>query len=254
VKIFDTIFKKKLSLYVTSKNTPSTKNKNLITRLPAILGVLAAAVFVFGIYMSISVYLNNKHIVESAEKAIATANAGQPSPAAATIKPSSSAVANYSVPALDPKYLIIPSINVDARIYPVGLTKDGAIGVPSNVYDTDWYNRSSRPGDPGSMLIDGHISSWTTKGVFYNLEKLVPGDNIQVIRGDNVVFNYKVIRTIIYSASNIDMNAVLSPVVSSAPGLNLISCSGEVIPGTNEFNQRIVVFTEQVVVPSSSKV
>jgi len=36
--------------------------------------------------------------------------------------------------------------------------------------------------------------------------------------------------------------ADLSLVDPAKPGLNLISCVGDVIPGTSEFNERIVVF------------
>jgi hypothetical protein len=49
-----------------------------------------------------------------------------------------------------------------------------------------------------------------------------------------------------YSASNIDMIAAMTAVTAGKPGLNLITCSGDVIPGTSEFNQRVVVFAEQV--------
>ena len=42
------------------------------------------------------------------------------------------------------------------------------------------------------------------------------------------------------------MQAALTPVVAGQPGLNLISCTGDVIAGTNSFSERIVVFTSQV--------
>jgi hypothetical protein len=41
------------------------------------------------------------------------------------------------------------------------------------------------------------------------------------------------------------MAEAMAPVVSGKQGLNLITCTGDVIPGTNHFNERIVVFTEQ---------
>jgi hypothetical protein len=40
------------------------------------------------------------------------------------------------------------------------------------------------------------------------------------------------------------MAAALSPINPAKPGLNLITCSGQVVKGTNEFNKRTVVFTE----------
>jgi hypothetical protein len=38
------------------------------------------------------------------------------------------------------------------------------------------------------------------------------------------------------------MSALLSPINAGKPGLNLITCTGDVIKGTNDFTERIVVF------------
>ncbi len=126
------------------------------------------------------------------------------------------------------------------------LTSSGAIGTPNNVYDTDWYNGSSLPGQPGAMLIDGHVSSWTTPGVFYSIKSLLAGDDIQLERGDGTMFTYKVVSTQIYQSSNVDMKAALNPITPGKPGLNLITCTGNVLAGTNEFNERVVVFSEEI--------
>jgi len=37
----------------------------------------------------------------------------------------------------------------------------------------------------------------------------------------------------------------LSPIDPTKPGLNLISCTGDVISGTSKFNERIIVFATQ---------
>ncbi len=159
---------------------------------------------------------------------------------------SSSTLAAYNVAPNLPKYLIIPKLNVDARVLSVGVTSSGAVGAPEDIYDTAWYNESAEPGQPGAMLIDGHVSSWTAHGVFYDLSSLKPGDIIRVERGDNTMFSYSVIKTVIYPVNNVNMEAALTPVVAGQPGLNLISCTGDVIPGTNSFSERIVVFAVQV--------
>lgn len=209
--------------------------------------VLAAAVvFIVGITLAISESIANHRAVSYAKKEIALANEGKPSAAPATIKPTSNDIADYTVPANMPRYLIIPSINVYARIYPVGLTKAGAIGVPTNVYDTDWYNGSSLPGQSGASVIDGHVSSWTAHGVFYSIKTLTPGAIIKVQMGSGTLYTYRVVRSQVYSASNVNMTQVLSPVAAAKPGLNLITCTGDVIAGTNSFNERIVVFAEEL--------
>ena len=82
--------------------------------------------------------------------------------------------------------------------------------------------------------------------MFYGLKNLVPGDTIQVERYDGGLFTYKVVKTQVYPANKVDMSAAMTPVNPAKPGLNLISCTGDVIPNTSEFNERIIVFAEQV--------
>ncbi|MFI5270830.1 MAG: class F sortase [Candidatus Saccharimonadales bacterium] len=154
--------------------------------------------------------------------------------------------ASYVVSPDLPRYISIPKLHVNARVLAVGVNSKGALDTPSNVFDTAWYKGSSLPGQPGAMLIDGHISSWTSHGVFYGLNQLNPGDVIQITRGDGQVFSYQVVKTQVYGANAVDMNSALSPVDPSKPGLNLISCSGNVIAGTSEFNKRIVIYATQL--------
>jgi sortase (surface protein transpeptidase) len=163
--------------------------------------------------------------------------------APSTKKPSPKAVASYSVPPLDPKYLIIPAIKVDARVFKISVNANKQIEAPSNVYDTAWYDSSSLPGQPGAMFIDGHVSSWTADGVFYNLKSLKPGDSITVVRGDNKSFTYVVNALKVYPYNNVNMQQVLAAYTPYSAGLNLMTCTGQVIKNTSEFNERLVVFS-----------
>lgn len=163
-----------------------------------------------------------------------------------TTKPSSHAISQYAVAADLARYLNIPKLGVHARVLQVGVTTSGALGTPSNVYDTAWYTGSAKPGQPGATLIDGHVSSWTTHGVFYGIKTLKAGDAIQIIRGDGAVLNYQVVKTQVYNADNVDMQAAVTPITAGKSGLNLITCTGQVEKGTSEFNKRVIVFAQQV--------
>lgn len=180
----------------------------------------------------------------SSPKTAPTDSSGNPIPA--TDQPTAAEIAAYTVAPNMPRYLVISRIGVKARVMQLGLTKTGALATPSNVFDTGWYTGSAQPGKPGATLIDGHISSWTTHGVFYNLKDLKAGDQMQIVRGDGITITYQVVKTQTYADTNTDMTSALTPVVAGTPGLNLISCYGSVKPGTSEFNQRIVVYTKQV--------
>ncbi len=218
-------------------------SRRIVNRhLPQLLLLVAGSLLVIGLVIVLQQAVDNHRAQAAAQKAIALANAGKPSPAPATIKPSQQAVASYSVPPSRPRYLIIPTLAVKARILPVGLTKSNAIGSPANVYDTAWYNASSLPGRPGAMLVDGHVSSWTTHGVFYAIKNLTKGDVIKVERGDGATYSYTVVKSQVYASNNIDSATLLAPINKNAPGLNLVTCAGDVIKGTNEFNKRIVVY------------
>jgi LPXTG-site transpeptidase (sortase) family protein len=202
----------------------------------------AAILILFAGTLIIKQVITTNRANANAEKAIALANAGKPSVAPSTIKPSTAAVNNYVVPPTHPRYLIIPKINVNARVVAVGLTKTNAIGTPSNVYDTAWYNGSNLPGQAGATLIDGHVSSWTTNGVFYNLKTLTPGDTMQVELGNGSMLTYKVVKTQVFQSNNIDVASLLRPITTGKPGLNLITCTGDVISGTSDFAERFVAY------------
>lgn len=162
------------------------------------------------------------------------------SPTAA--KPSASSIDSYEVPAADPKYIAIAAIGVaKTRILSLGVHADGSIVTPGNIYDTGWYNASSKPGQPGVMFIFGHVSSWQARGTFYRLKDLTRGGQITITTGDNRVFLYQVDASQTYPVGEVNMQKVLSPVSAGVSTLRLMTCAGVVIHGTSDFTERLVV-------------
>jgi sortase (surface protein transpeptidase) len=220
------------------------------SRLQFSLVGLAGLVFILGVTVSLQTLLTNHTAsakVSALSKQVDTqAGSGQNTAVPSTTKPSSQSLGQYAVAPDLPRYLKIPKLGVNARVMQVGVNTAGALGSPSNVFDTAWYTGSAKPGQPGATLIDGHVSSWTTHGVFYGIAGLVAGDNLQIVRGDGAVLNYRVVKTQLYPASNVDMKAAIAPVTAGKPGLNLITCAGQVKKGTTQFSKRVVVFAEQI--------
>jgi sortase A len=199
----------------------------------------------FGLLIAVITIVLDVHVQNTTPKP--PPGAIQSASAPSSLKPAQSAVVSYTVPASDPKYISVPIIEIsNARIVRLGLLASGQIAVPNNIYDTGWYGGSALPGHLGAMFIYGHVSSWTNDGVFYNLKKLKAGDTITITRGDNTTYNYQVVSVKIYPYNNVDMEQVLAPIDASKPGLNLMTCTGQVIKGTSEFNERLVVFTSLV--------
>jgi sortase (surface protein transpeptidase) len=203
-------------------------------------GILLIAIGLICLIIAFVIYHNQPRQPKTTNKV----NSVNVQTAPSSKKLSTIEVSSYSVPAQDPKYISIPAINISSTpILSLGLLKGGAISTPDNIYETGWYQASALPGQSGAMFIYGHVSSWTADGIFYNLKKLVAGDPITITRGDNKTYTYKVVSTKIYPYNNVNMQQVLSPIDSSKPGLNLMTCTGSVIKGTSEFNERLVVFT-----------
>jgi LPXTG-site transpeptidase (sortase) family protein len=197
-----------------------------------VIGTLAGAYAVF------LVFQQHYH----ANTALRTPGTNQSAPS--SVKPKPTAIASYQVAPSLPKYITIPSIGVpETRVIQLGLTKNNQIAVPDNIYDAGWYNQSTEPGQNGAMFIYGHVSSWQANGIFYNLKKLTTGDKIVITRGDGKTYTYQVVSSKVYPYNAVNMNQVLTPIDQSKPGLNLMTCTGQVIAGTSEFNERLVVFT-----------
>jgi LPXTG-site transpeptidase (sortase) family protein len=207
-------------------------------------GLILAAVAVgsFGLGLSVGQGKSNQAAANHAANLVDQANKNRNHTVPATLAPKPESVSAYTVAPDKPRYLDIPRLGVHARVLDLGLTTGGAVATPGNIYDAGWYSGSAGPGQPGAMLIDGHVSSWTTHGVFYNLGSLRPGDSMKIERGDGTIFTYSVVRTQVYPADKVDMAAALKPAAGSGQGLNLITCTGSVIPGTNDFDKREVVF------------
>ncbi len=208
-------------------------SKNKITLF---LFFIAIICFGIAIYLSSTQYIQNKKIANYIKKN----NIVLPS----TKKITETDFSKFQAPSDYPKYLFIPSINVKTIVKPVGLTKSSQIGTPDNVFTAAWYIKSSKPGEIGATLIDGHVSSWTSNGVFYNLKKLKAGDTIQIQKGNNSILNYKVVKTAIYDSNSIQDNQILDAVNPKVSGLNLITCYGKVDKNTNEFQQRLIVYSQ----------
>lgn len=206
---------------------------------------LAAVIFLVGVFVSV-LTLQTNHSAKAQVSALSNADEDNAPPS--ENKPSTSSVSSYAVAPELPKYLKIAKLGVDARVTSVGLTKSGALGVPSNIYDTSWYNDSAKPGDPGSngaVLIDGHVHGPTLPGVFADLKNLAPGDTIQIVRGDNQTFTYTVKKVQNYDANTLSTVLLLSSFQPGQPGLNLVTCGGPYDKNAGEYTQRTVVFAVQ---------
>lgn len=159
-------------------------------------------------------------------------------------KPDAGAYGSYAVAPDLPRYVRIPKLGVNAMVKRQSVDKKGALQAPGNVHVAGWYDGSSKPGEGGAVLLDGHVAGPTQHGVFYGLKTLGAGDKIEVERGDGKVFTYKVVKAESKKADQVDMAAALLPVVDGKGGLNLITCTGKVTGW--HYDERLVVYAVQI--------
>lgn len=144
-----------------------------------------------------------------------------------------------------PDRLIIPAIGVDAHVKSVGVDANGDMATPGNAVDVAWYMKGPRPGQAGSAVIDGHLNTKTVpQAVFYKLDELKAGDEVQVktTEGQALVFKVTAVKKYAENASG-------QEVFVSNDGkthLNLITCTGDWVPEKHIYTERLVVFTERI--------
>ncbi len=174
-----------------------------------------------------------------------SADVGSSGKAGATSASGVGSVNNTTDPR-QPKKVIITSLNVSATVLETGLTKDGHIAAPANIYDVSWYDGSSSPADRiGSALLVGHVGTDRLPGVFHNLHKINLGDTITVIMGDNTTHVYTVTSTEDVPEKNINMEKYLSYLNATKRQLRLITCTGDYDAKTYSFDNRLVVLAEE---------
>lgn len=152
---------------------------------------------------------------------------------------------NYTVSPNMPRFLIIDKLGINARVRRVGPDSDNVIKGPSNIFDVGWYENSSEPGGNGTVLIDGHVSGETKRGVFYGLNTLKKDDKIIIERGDGKRITYTVVSTEQADYDYLNMKKVMTSIVPEKPGLNLMSATGRFNVRTNQYEKRVIIYATQ---------
>jgi len=144
-----------------------------------------------------------------------------------------------------PVRLIIPAIEVNAPIENVGIQANGEMGTPvqHKWNGVGWFVAGTLPGQQGSTVMDGHLDDdHGAPAVFWNLSKLRAGDSVVVMDSDNKTQRFHVIRMASYAYNQ----APLQEIFGNGGGkyLNLITCAGSWSYDQQQFQQRLVVYTE----------
>ena len=150
-------------------------------------------------------------------------------------------------PAIDaepaaPVRLVIPAIDVDPPVVPVGLLASGAMAVPDFGL-AGWYEPGPLVGEPGPAVIAAHVSSTAGPDVFAGLVDLAPGDEIAVETASGGRHVFVAAASEQLPKEQLPTDRIWSD--DDEPVLRLITCGGEFDAAARSHRDNVIVYAEQ---------
>lgn len=141
--------------------------------------------------------------------------------------------------------LRIPSIGVHAEVVRLGLHPDGTLETPDDDFgQAGWWSGGPAPGEPGPVVIVGHVDSYRGPAVFWRLRELEPGDAVDVVRLDGTAVRYVVRRRERVAKDAFPTERVYGEV--DGHELRLITCGGTFDRDVRSYTDNVIVYAEQV--------
>ena len=194
-------------------------------------------IFVVSVISLCSIYLNP---TLSGEIPVLTHSSPQP----VETKPAKETYKWYGDPG-DPKYISIPTISAEGFIQKAGIDQNNQIAAPSNIHIAGWFIKSSKPGEQGLSIIDGHVTGRVNNGIFKNLESLKQGAFFSVTLGNGSVKKYQVVNLVTVPVDK-SVDALFSQDPSIKSQLNLITCAGKYDESIKGYTDRTIVYSKLV--------
>jgi LPXTG-site transpeptidase (sortase) family protein len=146
----------------------------------------------------------------------------------------------------EPIRVEIPRLAISAAVEDVGLDDEKRMDVPKQDENVAWYNLGPKPGEPGTAVVAGHYDAKTGgPAIFYELDQLKAGDIITVTTEDEKQLEFKVSRVETYQDATFPIAEVFdfSP---TSKRLTLITCRGTFDKVTQNYSQRLVVYSDMI--------
>jgi LPXTG-site transpeptidase (sortase) family protein len=139
----------------------------------------------------------------------------------------------------DPVRIVIPALDVDAKMVAVGLVNGTDMEVPK-VGIVGWCDLGPAPGESGPSVLVSHVSWNGTKGVFYKLKELEPGDQVLVYdaSGDHAIFEVDSTETIL--KSDLPTDRIWNETDQAV--IRLVTCGGKYDSKTGHYLSNVIVY------------
>ena len=205
------------------------------------IGVIVATLLVLGTFQWRA---NEEIVVESVGSRPAATASPSPTPTPSLPSASPSPTPTETPGPLmvaAPVRVSIPALDVNTRVFPVGLDKNKAIEIPEDIRYVGWYDLGVPPGvDRGSAVLvahrDGRVQG---RGVFYSLGTLDVGDKVVVKTSAGDELPYEVVARESILKKRLPYEELFA--VDGPPRLTLISCGGYYDPNNGGYQDNVVV-------------
>jgi sortase (surface protein transpeptidase) len=143
----------------------------------------------------------------------------------------------------EPAKLDIPSLGIHTNVQRVGMGYTGRMAVPNNYKDVGWYRNGPLPGQKGSAVMDGHVDDgFGRDAVFKHLSDIRIGDDVYIVTQGGSRLHFIVTDVRSYPYATAPTASIFGQ--ADAARLNLITCAGVWIPGSEMYDERLVVYTK----------
>jgi sortase (surface protein transpeptidase) len=140
-----------------------------------------------------------------------------------------------------PSHQAISALSIEAPVVPLGVdAATGDMEVPDNIDEVGWYRFGPVPGGSGSAVLAAHVDlAGEGPGVFYYLDRLGNGDEIEIAMTDGSSLRFLVTDTKRVPKVNLDLDSLFDP--EGDPLLRLVTCGGAFDRATRSYQDNIVV-------------
>lgn len=153
---------------------------------------------------------------------------------------------NYTTPAGLPRLLTIKKIDLTARVKRMDVSKLGGVMVPKNTNDVGWYANSSKPGESGIVLINGHVDYAGQPGALYGVKKIENGDNITLETGSGVQIYYKVFKKEEIPIEEFNFDKILANGQKNIQNIGIVANSGKYDNKKQLFDHKIIIYAQKI--------
>jgi len=140
-----------------------------------------------------------------------------------------------------PARLCIPALALSAPVVPVGATPAGAMAEAPDPWAVGWYAPGPPPGALGNAALAGAVDAQGIgPAVFWDLDRLRPGDTLIVVDQAGVARRFVVLENAVYLRDDAPLTRVFGP--ADDANLALITGAGTWEPALGVYDSNRIVY------------